>query len=133
MINMKIVSGYKNIKNKTKDFIMSSSGRKWLIMLITFIGITSLSLYVELKLFNAMKEDPYFGVWLFLGCAMYFPWLVVETHTFILLGSLFLKRNSFAELKDYFKWLIVDILWFIIIIMVSSLPALVKIKENGFL
>lgn len=81
---------------------------KLFIMLITFIITILFSLYVEIKLYSDMK-----GCILFFGCIMYIAWLCCNILTVILLGSLFLQKNPFTELKDYFKWWAVGILVFV--------------------
>lgn len=92
---------------RIKDFIMSFRG-KFFIMLITFIITILFSLYVEIKLFSDMK-----GIILFFGCIMYILWLYCNILTVILLGDLFLQKNPFTKLKDYFKWWAVGILVFV--------------------
>ena len=92
---------------RIKDFIMSFRG-KLFIMLITFIITILFSLYVEIKLYSDMK-----GSILFFGCIMYLGWLYCNILTFVLIGDLFLQKNPFTELKDYFKWWAVGILVFV--------------------
>ena len=92
---------------RIKDFIMSFRG-KFFIMLITFIITILFSLYVEIKLYSYMK-----GGIVFFGYMMYFGFLSCEIYTFLTFGDLFLQKNRFTELKDYFKWWAVCILLFV--------------------
>ena len=99
---------------------------KWCIELITFIITILCSLYVEIKLCSAMKESLFFKMTLFFVCIMYLPWLYKATKTFILLGGLFLQKNPYAELKDYFGWWVVDVLMFLMYNLVLSFGLIFK-------
>lgn len=81
---------------------------KFFIMLITFIITILFSLYVEFKLYSDMK-----GGILFFDAMMYFGWLCCEIYTFLTFSSLFLQKNPFTKLKDYFKWWAVGNLIFV--------------------